>query len=209
MAMRKGSLMNSGNLIWILVLAGMVCACNSGPPIDNTGGGGTGGSSGVVDACIDDANKAVYDGLSYTSYDNQGNPTTFTGDKAASEIGSDCIFGNAESEYPSEPPLEGCGEEAGAVILCGSPCNDAELIQTLADCVAQCTQDATAEVSPPGLSDECVGCTGDTVACGARYCVAQCATDTNDPACIQCRCDNNCVQSFDTCSGLEPSIVCP
>jgi hypothetical protein len=189
------------DLIWIPALAGIVAACNSGPPIDNTGGGtgGTGGGSGVVDACITTENTAVYDNLTYTDEDG----VTYTGDEAASAIGSDCIFGTTSSD----PVLAGCGDQALAVLGCFPGCDDAT-IQALADCVAQCTQDATATASPPGLSDECVSCTGDTVACGAAFCTNLCVADTNAPECIQCRCENNCIPAFDLCSGLPSGGEC-
>jgi len=196
------------NLIWVLALAGAATACNSGPPITNapspppTGGNsGTGGTGGapIVDACITDENQAVYDDLVYKDCDG----VTHTGDDASSAIGSDCIFGCDRSE----PPLEGCGNQAAAVIGCFPNCPPAT-IQAAADCVADCTQTATAEIAPPGLSDECVACTGATVACGAAFCTNLCVADTNDPACIACRCENNCIQAFDTCSGLPSDGDC-
>jgi len=193
------------NLTWVLALAGVVVACNSGPPvtneapIDGTGGssgtGGTAGTGGLADegACINDADQAVYANLTYT--DEDGN--TFTGTEASAAIGSDCIFGTDTSD----PVLPGCGDEAFAVVSCFPNCDPA-ITQALADCVAQCTQDAT------GLSEECVGCTGDTVACGAAFCTSQCVSDTNAPICIECRCDNGCTPDFDVCTGLPSSGDC-
>jgi len=213
--MRKGSLMKFifTNLMTIVALGGIVAACNSGPAIGDympgtggTGGEGTGGTGGTgntggggTGACTDTEDQDVYANLSYTNEAGD----TFTGSDAASEIGSDCIFGTTSSD----PVLSGCAAEAAAVLGCGSGCPPAT-IQALADCVAQCTQDGTAEASPPGLSSACVACTGDTVACGATYCVAQCVADTNAPQCIQCRCDNNCIQEFDSCSGLPSGGEC-
>jgi hypothetical protein len=199
------------NIIWVLALAGAVIGCNSGPPITNAGGsgggsgsGGTAGSGGTggiggEGACTDEANQAVYDDLVYINADGD----EFTGADAASEMGSDCIFGSASSV----PSLAGCGGPAGAVIACFPNCEDS-VIQEAADCVAMCVQDGTAEASPPGLSDECVACTGDTVACGAAFCTNFCVSDTNSPECIGCRCDNNCIQDFDSCSGLPGGGEC-
>ena len=197
------------NLIWVLALAGAVAACNSGPPITNekpppaTGGSnGTGGTGGTIvgdGACTTEENLAVYADLVYKDCDG----VTHTGDDASSAIGSDCIFGCAVSE----PPLEGCGIEAGLVLGCFPNCPQ-DTIDAAATCVAQCTQDATAEAAPPGLSDECVDCTGDTVACGAAFCTTVCINDTNAPECIGCRCDNNCIQDFDSCSGLPSDNEC-
>ena len=191
------------NLIWVLALAGAVAACNSGPPITGEragttppptgGGGGTCDPGGGDGACTNAADEAVYADLTYT--DDAGE--TFTGPDAASAIGSDCIFGTKNSD----PPLEGCGNQSAAVIACFPNCSDA-VIQAAADCVAQCTQDAT------GLSEECVTCTGDTVACGAAFCTSACVADTNAPGCIECRCTNNCIQDFDSCSGLPSDCEC-
>ena len=201
MAMRKEPTMKLTNLIWVLTLAGVVVACNSGPPITNEKpiDPGTGGSPGTCDpgggdgACTTPENEAVYADLTYT--DDAGE--TFTGADASSAIGSDCIFGTKQSD----PLLTGCGKEAGNVISCFPNCPQ-ETIDTAADCVAQCTQDAT------GLSDECVACTGETVACGAAFCTLECVADSNAPACIDCRCANNCIQSFDACSGLPSDCEC-
>ena len=196
------------NLIWVLALAGAAAACNSGPPITNEkppGTGGTGGA-GTVDACITDENKAVYDELVYI--DCAG--VTYTGDDASSAIGSDCIQGTtnpATCQNGSTPPIVGCGKLAGEVVSCTPLCPQ-ETIDAAADCVADCVQTATAEVAPPGLSDDCVACTGDTVACGAAFCTLECVADSNAPNCITCRCDNNCIQSFDICTGLEPGGEC-
>jgi hypothetical protein len=196
--------MKPTNLIWVLALAGAAAACNSGPPITNekpappppTGGSNGGGGDG---ACTTDANQAVYDNLVYKDCDG----VTHMGDDASSAIGSDCIFGCDVSE----PPLVGCGMEASTVLGCFPSC-PADVIQSAAACVADCLQTATAEVAPPGLSDECVACTGATVACGAAFCTNVCISDTNDPACIACRCDNDCTPAFDTCSGLPSDGDC-
>ncbi|MFZ1864387.1 MAG: hypothetical protein WAU39_09215, partial [Polyangiales bacterium] len=162
------------------------------------GGGGTGGSGNTgglpEGACTDAADQAAYDALTYTDPDG----VTYTGVAAASAIGSDCIFGAPTGN----PSLAGCTDEATAVLGCFPNC-DSGTINTLADCVAQCTQDAT------GLSDQCVGCTGDTVACGAAFCTTSCVSDTNSPECIGCRCDNDCILSYDECSGLVPTTTCP
>jgi hypothetical protein len=205
MAKRKEPTMKPKNLIWVLALAGAAMACNSGSPITNEkpidpgsggsgGSNGSGGSGGLGDgACTNEADQAVYADLTYTNEAGE----TFTGTDASSEIGSDCIFGTETSD----PVLPGCGDEAFLVVSCFPNC-DEPTIQAAADCVAQCTQDAT------GLSAECMACTGATVACGAAYCTGVCISDTNAPECIQCRCENNCIQAFDECSGLPSDGDC-
>jgi len=201
--------MKLSNLIWVLALAGAAAACNSGPPVTNVtppdmGGGGAGG--GTVDACVNEENEAVYAELVYT--DCEG--VTHTGDDASSAIGSDCITGTANPALcpaGSEPLLVGCGAEAGDVLRCFPNCPQ-ETIDAAAACVTDCVQTATAEAAPPGLSDDCVACTGETVACGAAFCTTVCIADSNAPDCIDCRCENNCIQEFDTCSGLPSDGDC-
>jgi hypothetical protein len=207
MANRKEPFMKLSNLIWVLALAGAATACdtwtdqppitNERPPVVGGSGGsaGSGGSGGISGdgACTDEADQAVYADLTYTDEDG----VTYTGTEASSAIGSDCIFGTDTSD----PVLPGCGDEAFAVVGCFPNCEQS-VIDTLASCVAACTQDAT------GLSAECMGCTGETVACGAAFCTSQCVSDTNAQICIDCRCDNGCTPDFDTCSGLPSSGDC-
>ncbi len=85
-------------------------------------------------------------------------------------------------------------------------CIDA--VQAAADCVAGCTATIITAASPPGLSDECLGCYGTTVACGAAFCTNVCLADPESAACIECRCTNNCIQCFDVCSGLPSGGEC-
>jgi hypothetical protein len=210
MAMRKEASMKPMILIGSLALLCALAACNTGDPTwglpypstgGSNGGGGTGGAGEGF--CTTADNQAVYEGLEYT--DLQGN--TFTGDEAASVIGSHCI-GLSPGEANLPPSVTDCVAQAAAVLACPGGVCPQETIDALANCVATCTQDSTVALSPPGLSDDCVSCTGDTVACGAANCVAECSGDTNAPACIQCRCDNNCIQEFDACSGLPSGGEC-
>ncbi|KPK16380.1 MAG: hypothetical protein AMJ62_05675 [Myxococcales bacterium SG8_38] len=212
MAMRKEPNMKPMILMGSLALATALWACNTGDPTvgfryPENGGGGTGGTGNVGGStgdgfCTTEENQAVYDNLTYT--DRLGE--TSEGDEAASAIGSHCI-GLAPTEANLPDGVEDCLPEAGAVLDCAPACSN-DVILALADCVATCTQNATAALSPPGLDDNCVSCTGDTVACGAASCVRECSGDTDAPACIQCRCDNNCIQEFDACSGLPSGGEC-
>lgn len=150
-------------------------------------------------ACTDASNAMVYANLEFT--DSRGN--VFIGAEAAAAIGNSCVRGSVSSI----PPIEGCGTETFGVIACFPNC-PATTINALADCVAGCTQDTTAELSPPGLTDACVACSGDDVACNVALCTSACIVDTTAPACINCRCDNGCTQELDRCSGLPPSGEC-
>jgi hypothetical protein len=200
------------NLIWVLALAGAVAACNSGspitgvdPPDPGTGGtagspgtGGTGGGAPLEGNCINEDDKAVYDALTFTNSKGE----TTSGTDASSAIGSECVRGSDVSE----PPVAGCGTETFAVIACLGNCPQ-ETIDALATCVVNCTNDTIEEITGDRLSDECVACTGATVACGAAFCTSECLADTTAPPCIACRCDNNCTPQFVICSGI-PSDDC-
>lgn len=161
------------------------------------------GATVVADAapggCTGASDSTVYANLDFA--DGQGN--VLSGTEAATAIGNACVRGSLSSI----PPIEGCGTETFDLIACFPNC-PTEIIDELAACVAQCSDDTIAEASPPGLSNACVACTGDRVACDAAFCTAACVADQTAPACINCRCDNGCTQEFDRCSGLPPSGEC-
>ena len=197
------------NLIWVLALAGSVAVgCNKGPPITGTGPGlGLGGNGGTCDpsggssmvgACLNADDAAVYACLEFTN--SKGEMSTCT--DASSAIGSECVRGSDVSD----PPITGCGTETLNVVACFPDCPP-DTVDALSDCVVACTQETTAELCPPGLSDDCVDCTGATVACGAAFCTRQCVADTTAQMCIDCRCNNNCTPEFVICSGI-PSDDC-
>ena len=199
------------NLIWVLALAGAVAACNSGlpitgePPPPMAGSGGNGGSTGnggtggaIEGKCTTAENEAVYAELEYTN----GKGEMSSGTDASSAIGSECVRGSVSSV----PPVGGCGTETFAVIACFPNCPD-PVVQALADCVAQCTGDTIEDITGMRLSEDCLECTGATVACGAVFCTSQCVADTTAQICIDCRCDNDCTPEFVICSGI-PSDDC-
>ena len=146
-----------------------------------------------VGACVNDVDRAAYESLEYV--DDQG--VLWTCIDAASAIGNDCVFGSPHSE----PPVEGCGAEASAVIACFPNCPE-EVIDAFGACVAFCTAEAA------GLSSSCADCYGDAAACGAEFCTFACAGDLNSPPCISCRIENGCIPGFDSCSGLPGDIDC-
>jgi hypothetical protein len=124
------------------------------------------------------------------------------GTEAVSEIGSDCVLGNKD-EAPNLTSI-GCERFVGPVVGDPSPENIANIANCVVDCIVE---------QPVDLSQGCLDCYGKTVACGAAFCAAKCASNTDDPACIACRCGDvsgvNCVEDFDDCSGLEPTTTCP
>jgi hypothetical protein len=199
------------NLIWVLALAGAVAACNSGSPITGldpdlgtggtagSGSGGSGGSGGVIPGnCTNEADQAVYAQLEFTN----GKGETSTGTDASSAIGSECVRGSTVSD----PPVAGCGDETFAVIACLGNCPQ-ETIDALSTCVVNCTNGTIEEITGDTLSDECIACTGATVACGAAFCTGDCVADTTAQPCIDCRCDAGCTPQFIICSGI-PSTDC-
>jgi hypothetical protein len=213
------------HLTWVLGLAGALTACNSGDALQGcddyneatgTCGGGTGGTGGgtggtggtgnvggaVTGACTNAEDTAVYDALEYTP--NQAAPTNvLTGSEAASQMASDCVFGNPNS-IPAISP--GCGPEAGAVLTCRADCEDE--VQALTVCVVDCQQSFIQEVTGEMLSSGCADCYGESVSCSAANCASSgCSVPDSDP-CVQCRCEMDCTPGFDRCSGLPPSGDC-
>ena len=158
-----------------------------------TAGGGTGGTSGDG-FCQGADDMAVFANFTYTDEANE----TLAGDEAVAAVGGDCVFG------ATTLVSDGCFSETQAVLQNNNDENRA----ALGACVGQCIIDQGA-----GLSAECISCYEDSVVCGAANCAAACATGTDEPACIACRCggnpaDENCFQNFADCSGFPPSDDC-
>jgi hypothetical protein len=212
--------MKLSNPIWVLGLAcltglaGVITACNSGPPVDgckageivNTDGrcessGGTGGTDGSeTDQCTNDADQAVYDDLTYTNDDGESS----SGSDAASAIASDCVFGADDTVPP-----EGCGSLAAIVVVCASTgtCTP-KMIEDLTVCVGECAQDTIENITGSRLSDGCGACYSESVACSAAKCATSGCSNPTSTECVECRCVEGCSPGFDVCSGLEPSGVC-
>ena len=85
---------------------------------------------------------------------------------------------------------------------CGLECA-AEPPENQATCVGGCLNLNAGTVS--------MACQGTFVAatlCAAANCLAECATAPDSAACDMCRCDNNCVQDFETNSGIASATTC-
>ena len=207
------------NLIWVLGMAGMIAACNSGLPVEGCRPGeivnsdgrceqsggmggtpGTGGAGGSGDgACTNDADAAVYDDLRYTNADGVDS----TGSDAASAIASDCVFAEGGTVGPA------CDKLAGVVVVCAltMSCTEQQ-VQDLIDCVGDCTQNTIESITGSRLSDACGACYSESVACSAEKCATSgCSNPTSTP-CVQCRCEEGCTPGFDVCSGLPPTGAC-
>lgn len=222
MANRKEPTMKPMNLIWVLGLAviAVACAewtnqeplqgcddfnevtgsCGTEPPPAGTGGtnGGTGGTSGDG-ACTNEADEAVYDALQYDT-----GSESLEGPEAASQIASDCVFGNNNST-PTNP---GCGPQAQAVLICGGINCDDETVQALTDCVVACQATVIEEATGSTLSQECSDCYGASVTCSAVKCATAGCTVPDSASCVACRCENDCTPGFDRCSGLPSQGTC-
>ena len=92
-----------------------------------------------------------------------------------------------------------CSKDVTAIVgTCGKTCyfNVAHDDETQAACVAPCIMQAVA------LSDSCIGCYVEDVACARDKCFAQCGLTPASPECAACRADNGCASAFYGCSGL-------
>lgn len=227
MGMRKGLTMKLFHLIWALGLAALLVAsaCDNWtnqPPIQGcsqfdeftgtctTGSGGTTGTGGTAGTgnvgggtegeCTNEADTAVYDALEYSP----NATTTLSGPPAASQIASDCVFGNLQAD-PQNP---GCGQQAQAVLICGGAGCPQETIDALTNCVVDCQQGVIEDATGEMLSGACADCYGASVSCSAVNCATAGCTVPTSPTCIACRCANDCTPGFDRCSGLPPSGDC-
>lgn len=192
---------------WVFVLGLSVAACSgSGDGSGGTGGlggaGGTGGLGGTggTDLAPCESNLAVYDALEYT--DGGGNRwSTFA---AALAISHECVLG-ASASIPMNP---GCDAEALSVWTCSRDC-PLETVQALSDCIVGCTQEVVEEATGMTLTEECADCYGRGASCSIASCaIAGCFEDSYSPACIRCRCEEDCTPGFEQCSGLPPSGDC-
>jgi hypothetical protein len=159
----------------------------------------------VVDACTNADDTAVYEALTFTD----GKGETTTGTEAASAIASECVRGSVSS-VPAIPPAEACGTILQGLLGCAlavpPSCTD-EQIDELATCVEDCTQDTIAGITGGDmLTDDCIGCYGASVSCGAAACATECVDDTTSDGCVQCRCNAGCTPAFDVCSGFSLGV---
>jgi hypothetical protein len=85
---------------------------------------------------------------------------------------------------------------------CGGSCylQAAKDDESQAACVAPCIMEAV--TAPKMLSDSCIECYVEDVACARDLCFGQCGLTPGSPLCAQCRADNGCASAFYACSGL-------
>ena len=174
--------MKATRLVCILALAVSVAACGDSSDGNGgnggTGGNGTGGTGGGTGGTGGALTDQCTNSADQSVYEDAGD-----GDAAA---GRDVI-----SDFASACTTPACGNELGTVV--GNPSD--ENVQALADCIVDCTAEEY------DLSDGCLSCYGDVVACGADLCLTVCI-DATSQACADCL-DTNCVPDFEICSGLQ------
>jgi hypothetical protein len=96
-----------------------------------------------------------------------------------------------------------CGNDVTALVgTCGKTCflQAASDDDSQAACVAPCITQAV--TTPQVLSDSCIDCYVQDVACARDLCLAKCGVTPGSPECAQCRADNGCAAAFYGCSGL-------
>lgn len=176
------------------------CGSGAGGTSGTGGTGGTGNVGGVSDGeCTNADDMAVFDALEYDT-----GAEVLSGPEAASQIASDCVFGNQQAD-PRNP---GCGQQAQAVLICGGANCPDETIQALTDCVVECQQSVIEEATGEMLSQGCNDCYGDSVTCSAVNCATAGCTVPDSATCVACRCANDCTPGFDRCSGLPSQGTC-
>jgi hypothetical protein len=172
--------------------------CGGGSSTGGTGGTGNVGGGGEG-ACTNEVDDSVYFALDYDT-----GSEVLTANEAASQIASDCVFGNTNSA----PPNPGCGQQAAAVLRCGGKNCDDATIQALTDCVVACQQTVIESATGQTLSQECTNCYGASVTCSAVNCASAGCTVPDSASCVACRCESDCTPGFDRCSGLPSEGTC-
>jgi hypothetical protein len=68
--------------------------------------------------------------------------------------------------------------------------------------LVMCVRDAVRMQLDPDLTDACLDCYLQAVACSVTNCATQCGLAPTSAMCLQCQMANNCIQNFFSCSGL-------
>jgi hypothetical protein len=160
---------------------------STGNNTGNTGGDDGGGNTGEVDLSASCKAMGTYDG--------------FKGEDIKGKIGTGACTTDGEiTEICKINPSSAAAEAGGACFL-GS---------YEGDMLRKCTIEGDAELkvgglrkAAPNLSDECLECYAESVACSAENgCGGLCVADANADACVKCREDKGCTPTFYDCAGL-------
>ncbi len=164
-------------LSMFLVSAVAAALALAGCSSDSDAGGNPGGSAGAgAMQCV-----GLYAGVSAADFDDQ----TTSGKGCSTDIA----------------PI--CSNDVTALVgTCGKTCflQAASDDDSQAACVAPCIMQAV--TMPKMLSDSCIDCYVQDVACARDLCLSTCGITPGSAECAQCRAANGCAASFYNCSGL-------
>ncbi len=96
-----------------------------------------------------------------------------------------------------------CSNDVTALVgTCGKTCflQAASDDDSQAACVAPCIMQAV--TTPKMLSDSCIDCYVQDVACARDLCLGTCGVTPGSADCAKCRAENGCAAAFYGCSGL-------
>ena len=147
--------------------------------------------------------------------DDSGNQSAAGASGAAGASAKQCVgtYSDFDSTKFDEQTTSGkgcsldgasiCNNDVTSLVgTCGKTCylQAKQDDESQAACVAPCIQQAV--TSPKALSDSCISCYVEDVACARGLCFAQCGLTPGSAACATCRADNGCASAFYGCSGL-------
>jgi hypothetical protein len=160
------------SMFLVSVIAGALAVAGCGTDDDSGNQSAAGASGAAATQCV-----GAYSDFTSTKFDEQ----TTSGKGCSLDGASVCS-----------------NDVTGAVGTCGKTCyfNVAHDDETQAACVAPCIAQAVT------LSDSCISCYVEDVACARNLCFAQCGFTPGSPECAKCRADNGCASAFYGCSGL-------
>lgn len=90
---------------------------------------------------------------------------------------------------------------------CGAGCLGMGDDAQQAACIATCVNSALTDAKAKPLSEDCMGCYINDIACARDKCLMPCALNPGGEECALCRIEKGCVAAFYECSGLPvPSL---
>jgi len=127
-------------------------------------------------------------------------------------LGNNAEFTPAEFKAQTQPGM-GCSSDSDVNTVClndmpkvaGACGLDCLSVDNQEECIATCIQGEVTHGNAKALSETCLTCYGEDIACARDNCLIACATPTSTN-CATCRAEKGCAAAFYGCSGLpEPS----
>jgi hypothetical protein len=149
------------------------------------GGNGDAGGSGGVDLTISCLTGGIYDGVKAEDI------------MAKVTEGAACATEVQVAQICEVNPSTEAGK-SGSACAATAP----------ADKLEECTIEGDGasikglRSAAPDLSDPCLKCFSDSVACSAMNCLSECLGKPMDPGCTECRETKECTPKFYACAGL-------